>query len=1066
MPITITSPPEQGQLVNVRQRQYVVSEIVRNALPLSSIKPLSGAGQHLVSLSSVEDDALGEELQVIWELEPGASVIEKVALPEPTGFDSPDRLDAFLDAVRWGAASTADVRSVQSPFRSGITIEDYQLDPVFRAIQMPRVSLLIADDVGLGKTIEAGMTILELIIRHRARKVLVVCPASLQVQWRDQMRDKFGLDFRIVDSDLLKQLRRKRGIHVNPWAHFPRLITSVDFLKRERPLRLFQETLPSESESVYPRRYDVLVVDEAHNCAPSGRGKYATDSLRTETIRELVPHFEHKLFLTATPHNGYPESFSALLELLDNQRFARGTAPDRKQLEAVMVRRLKSSLPLDDFGQPRFPKRSVEALEVEYPEAERQIHAALREYANLRSSKVTDNAQRVATEFVLKTLKKRLFSSPAAFARTLEQHEKTLHNPKRRKSAAKPSPGILQRQIERVDEEFGFDEEAEEVTHDVIDSASLLFADLTAEESALLKQMKKWAESATAHLDAKAKTLIAWLHEHIRPAGKWSNDRVIIFTEYRATQNWLYSVLASEGLTGGDRLMTMFGGMDSDKREEIKAAFQTNPEQSPVRILLATDAASEGIDLQNHCSRLIHYEIPWNPNRLEQRNGRVDRHGQRAKQVLIHHFVGKGYRDRERNLAETSVGELEADLEFLMRAVRKVETIREDLGKVGPVIAQQVEEAMLGRRQRLDTRKAEAEAEPVRRLLKFERDLEKQIRTLMEDLHKTRRELRLSPENIQKVVEVALELAGQPPLIPAKVEGLWPDANRRACPVFHLPALSGSWAHCADGLAHPLFSDRVRPFTFDHNLTRGREDLVLVHLNHRLVQMSLRLLRSEVWSLEGQKRLNRIAVRVVSDSALRHPAMIAHARLVVIGGDRHRLHEEVIFAGGQLIGGRFQRFGALREMQDALNAATDREPSEMVKQDLIKLWPKNSDSLRLALEARMKERTESLQKTLADRAEKEASDIKTIMTELLTSIQTQLDDPELQQEFLPGLAPAEREQFERNYDALRARVRAIPDEIEREQAAIRARFADPQPRMFPVAVTYLVPEMLAGRYGK
>src|SRR5262245_18017104 len=657
MVIATTSPPEQGQLVNVRQRKYVVSEVVKSALPAPPIKPLHGQSQHLVTLSSVEDDALGEELQVIWELEPGASVIERVALPEPGGFDSPDRLDAFLDAVRWGAASTADIRSIQSPFRSGISIEDYQLDPVFRAIQMPRVNLLIADDVGLGKTIEAGMTILELVIRHRARRVLVVCPASLQIQWRDQMRDKFGLDFRIVDSDLLKNLRRKRGIHVNPWTHFPRLITSIDFLKRERPLRLFKETLPTENESVYPRRYDVMVVDEADNCAPSGRGKYATDSLRTEAIRLLAPHFEHKLFLTATPHNGYPESFSALLELLDNQRFARGTQPDRKQLEAVMVRRLKSSLPPDDFGQPRFPRRVVEALEVDYPEEERRIHEALREYAKLRGAKAADNSERVATEFVLKTLKKRLFSSPAAFARTLDQHERTLKNAKRRKSANKPAPGILRRQIERaVEEEYWIDDEAEEATNDAVDAASLLFQDLTGEESALLNRMKTWAESASNHLDAKAKGLIAWLRENIRPGGKWSNNRVIIFTEYRATQNWLYSILAAEGMTGGDRLMTMFGGMDSQKREEIKAAFQTNPEESSVRILLATDAASEGIDLQNHCSRLIHYEIPWNPNRLEQRNGRVDRHGQKSKQVLIYHFVGKGYKSREQLSAETAVG--------------------------------------------------------------------------------------------------------------------------------------------------------------------------------------------------------------------------------------------------------------------------------------------------------------------------------------------------------------------------------------------------------------------------
>jgi len=151
---------------------------------------------------------------------------------------------------------------------------------------------------------------------------------------------------------------------------------------------------------------------------------------------------------------------------------------------------------------------------------------------------------------------------------------------------------------------------------------------------------------------------------------------------------------------------------------------------------------------------MIHYEIPWNPNRLEQRNGRIDRHGQNAKKVLIYHFVGKGYVEREKQMADTAVGDLEADLEFLMRAVRKIEAIREDLGKVGPVIAEQVEEAMLGHRTRLDTTRAEKDAEPIRRLMKFERDLTKQIKQLMDQLNETKRELRLLPENIQKVVEV------------------------------------------------------------------------------------------------------------------------------------------------------------------------------------------------------------------------------------------------------------------------------------------------------------------------
>src|SRR6059036_2296901 len=129
---------------------------------------------------------------------------------------------------------------------------------------MPRVNLLIADDVGLGKTIEAGLVVQEMILRHRVRSVLIVCPSSLQIQWQEEMRDKFGLEFRIIDSETISQLRRKRGIHVNPWSHFPRLITSVDFLKRERPLRMFRELLPGPDEPAFPRKFDLLIVDEAH----------------------------------------------------------------------------------------------------------------------------------------------------------------------------------------------------------------------------------------------------------------------------------------------------------------------------------------------------------------------------------------------------------------------------------------------------------------------------------------------------------------------------------------------------------------------------------------------------------------------------------------------------------------------------------------------------------------------------------------------------------------------------------------------------------------------------------
>jgi SNF2-related domain len=181
--------PEIGQLAIVRKRPFVITEIIPSAPGLSG-EPAKA--NHLIKLSSVEDDGLGEELQVIWELESGTTVHEKSTLPDPAAFDHPKRLQAFLDAVRWGAVSQADDKALQSPFRSGIEVDEYQLDPVVRALSMPRVNLLIADDVGLGKTIEAGLVVQEMILRHRARTVLIVCPSSLQIQWQEEMRDKFG----------------------------------------------------------------------------------------------------------------------------------------------------------------------------------------------------------------------------------------------------------------------------------------------------------------------------------------------------------------------------------------------------------------------------------------------------------------------------------------------------------------------------------------------------------------------------------------------------------------------------------------------------------------------------------------------------------------------------------------------------------------------------------------------------------------------------------------------------------------------------------------------------------
>lgn len=1043
--------PEPGQVVIVRQRPFTVVDIQASQLPVPAQLIDSQTKQHLVRLSSVEDEGLGEELNVVWELELGAICLEKAQLPKLEGFDPPKYFDAFLDAVRWGSVSSADDKALQAPFRSGIDVDDYQLDPVVRALSMPRVNLLVADDVGLGKTIEAGLVAQELILRHRARTILIVCPASIQVQWKEEMRDKFGLEFRIVDTDLLADLRRRRGIHVNPWSHFPRLITSVDYLKRDRPMLLFRETLPSGDQPAYPRPYDLLIVDESHNVAPSGRGKYATDSQRTTAIRTLAPYFEHKLFLTATPHNGYVESFSALLELLDNQRFVRSVRPNPTQLQAVMVRRMKSELELRWDGTRRFAERKVKYLEVPYTDSERLIHRTLQGYSELRSKSAATAGEQFATEFVLKLLKKRLFSSPAAFATTLKKHVDSV-------AAAKGSAGYgaWTRQIQEADNEFANDEDGENIAFEALQTATVHGSAISSEEKKLLNELQKYAAAAVDRADTKARTLIDWLKQTLKTNGRWNDHRVIIFTEYRATQKWLFDLLAHEGLATENRLLTMYGGMPLEEREKVKAAFQASPADAPVRILLATDAASEGLNLQNHCWRLVHYEIPWNPNRMEQRNGRVDRHGQKNSEVHVYHFVGKGF---DQTKPGQTPGDLEGDLEFLLRAALKVETIREDLGKVGPVIADQVEEAMLGRRRVLDTTRAERESESVRSMLKFERRLRDQLKNLTEQLHNTQRELRLDPENIQNAVETGLALASQPALRPAEVPGIWPDreGKRTQCPVFHLPAFTGSWALCAEGLAHP-HTGALRPIVFDPMLAAGRDDVVLCHLNHRLVQMCLRLLRAEIWSQGPSRKLNRFTSRIVPDTVLQTPAVIIHGRLLVLGGDNQRVHEEIILAGGLVREGRFSRIN-VAETQAAYAAATHEDAPGFVEDRLQELWPKLEGSALQALEARMQERTKNLEKFLDERAAKEVANLTAVMQELEKSIREVLkreEDPQLKLN-LEGATADEKSQRERDLNALRRRLDEIPHELAQETEHLRSRYRNPQPRLFPVAVTFLVP---------
>ena len=289
-------------------------------------------------------------------------------------------------------------------------------------------------DLGLGKTIEAGLIVQELLLRHRARRVIVVCPASLTGKWAAEMADRFGLGFEVLDAGRLKELRRSHGLEANPFRVFPRTVISMQWLRTPRIQRLLDEVLPSATDK--PGFFDLLIVDEAHHCAPpapSRRRGYAVDSDQTRAVHRLGGHSTHRLFLSATPHNGYPESWQALLEMLDPQRFLRGAEPDPTVVAEVMVCRLKDTI-VDADGSPRFPLRSTRAVEVAYTDEEKEGHHLLEDYAAARRRTPGMTVARLG-DLITLLLKKRLFSSPAAFAHTLDAHAGSLQR------AATPTPG-------------------------------------------------------------------------------------------------------------------------------------------------------------------------------------------------------------------------------------------------------------------------------------------------------------------------------------------------------------------------------------------------------------------------------------------------------------------------------------------------------------------------------------------------------------------------------------------------------------------------------------------------
>ena len=714
------SIPRVGMLARVRNRRGIVASVT----PYDGDAASDAGRLHMVQVEYKDHDSPHSE-RLLWELEPGRELLEPNRLPRV--HDAPpmpaDDFDALLRAARWTAlmpyldpdgAGPLDRQPVSSPLHSGIRVEDYQLVPLLRALRMPRVNLLIADDVGLGKTVEAGLILKELLLRRRIRRVLVLAPAALRLQWRDELDAKFALPFEVVDRERTERLRRELGIDANPWRSFGRIVASYHYLRQ--PDIQEQFLAASQTRDGSPRlAWDLLIVDECHNLMPS---PFGDDSELCRMLRRLAPCFEHRLFLSATPHNGHTRSFTGLLEMLDPVRFSQTdemTGVQRRRADQLMVRRLKRELNRES-ASPRFCERNPpEPVLLHRDRREDALSAAFDAFRQaVRRAIAAGRAGERAGTFAIEILGKRLLSCPTAFADSWRRaRDGYARAEEAARAATDADVAAAKRSVER---ETSDDREAEQRSgaaagvvgawlRGVADSVA---AEMTAIDDALAAlgfgpdgpPPAERNPVVDARFDALAdligKLLLRPGDDGAPPAFR-DDERLVVFTEYKTTLDYLERRLrelyepavrgggaaartaaspsdpasppaAELHHAAGPRILTLFGsggagGMDDAARNRVRQAF--NDPDSGVRILIATDAASEGLNLHRSARYLLHYDCPWNPSRLEQRNGRLDRYGQ-ARDVTVHHFLSDD----------------DPDLQFLDYVIRKADEIREDLGSV------------------------------------------------------------------------------------------------------------------------------------------------------------------------------------------------------------------------------------------------------------------------------------------------------------------------------------------------------------------------------------------------
>ena len=527
-----------------------------------------------------------------------------------------------------------------------IQIQPYQLVPVLRAIRSSRVRLLLADGVGLGKTIQAGLIITELMARRLAHRVLVVSPAGpLLDQWNLELRERFSLRLDVVDRSRMEEIRRSTEIGANPFDSVALGLASIDFLKQERVLEQLERT-----------SYDVIVIDEAHHCFDLGVAQEQEDSLRRRLAAVLARRCDALLLLTATPHDGNDRSFASLCELLDPSLVDFHGDLVGERFSQHVIRRLKSHIRDARTGEPLFRNREVTPCAVTPLEAEHGPYIEMmKELRQLIAPELRSafRARRYNDVLSFIALLKRSVSTVAACRSTLsvvgDRLKERLAGTEEDQQTRQQRLRTLRDYYRRL-ERFGSTSAAEEQDRQLLEADDLAqrLADLEKEvrsgraklaherRTSVVEALDRIAVLADRALtcDPKLAALVAEVR-NIRTSEP--NANVLIYTEYVTSQEAAATALRSVGT-----VLTMSGEDDEKTRTNVTTRFRTEHRL----VLVSTDAAAEGLNLHQRCHHLIHLELPFNPNRLEQRNGRIDRYGQKETPLVRYLYLRNSFEER------------------------------------------------------------------------------------------------------------------------------------------------------------------------------------------------------------------------------------------------------------------------------------------------------------------------------------------------------------------------------------------------------------------------------------